>query len=142
VKALRPPQVNRQSGFSLVELTIVVVILGVLSMMAVPKYQTSVERVKSAEAFQFLAEIQGAQESFNARTGQYAHSVRDLDLKFQPPQHFRVGSITSYDWQTKWELRLFREGSSGGFGNYSVTWNQDGFTRYRSSLSEDLVPVL
>jgi type IV pilus assembly protein PilA len=142
VKVSKIPQSKHQAGFSLVELTIVVVILGVMSMMAVPQYQVSVERSKATEAFQFLSLVEGAQQRHNSRSGQYAHSLRDLDLEVSPPQHFRVGNMTSYDWQTKWELRLFRRGPSSGFGNYSVTWNQDGFTRYRSSLSEDLVPVL
>lgn len=132
---------NGQSGFSLVELTIVVVILGVLSMMAVPRYQTAVERAKAAESFNYLAQIEAGQERHNARTGEYAQSISQLDVKVPSPKHFTVGTFTSYDWQTQWELRLTRAGASSGFGNYTVTWNQDGFVRSRSSLAEDLIPV-
>jgi len=133
---------NKQAGFSLVELTIVVVILGVLSMMAVPRYRVAVERAKAAEAFTFLAQVEGAQERHNARTGAFAQRMRDLDIKVSSPMHFQVGSFTSYNWQTQWELRVTRKGASAGFGAYGVTWNQDGFLRPRSSIHTDLIPTL
>lgn len=130
------------AGFSLVELTIVVVILGVLSMMAVPRYQTAVERAKAAEAFTYLSQIEGAQERHSARTGEYAKRMGQLDIKMGSPKHFRVGNFSSYNWQTQWEMRLSRQGASSGFGAYTVTWNQNGFVRGRSSIKTDLLPVL
>ncbi len=131
-----------KGGFSLVELTIVVVILGVLAMMGVPRYQKVVERAKAAEAFTYLAQIEGAQERHNARTGQYATTLSKLDISMKNPNHFSVGGFTSYNWQTQWEMRLTRRGASSGFGAYTVTWNQDGFQRARSSIHTDLLPVL
>lgn len=131
-----------KSGFSLVELTIVVVILGVLAMMGVPRYQKVVERAKAAEAFTYLAQIEGAQERHNARTGTYAKHLGQLDVAIPSPKHFRVANFTSYNWQTQWELKVSRSGASSGFGAYTVTWNQDGFQRARSSIHTDLLPVL
>ena len=142
MKTLKNSTSSRLAGFSFFEMTIVVVILGVLAMMAVPRYQTAVERAKGAEAFTYLAQIEGAQERHIARTGEYAQQLHHLDIKMKAPAHFTVGNITSYNWQTQWELRLTREGASSGFGAYSVTWNQDGFVRSRSSIHTDLIPVL
>ncbi|MBC8406129.1 MAG: prepilin-type N-terminal cleavage/methylation domain-containing protein [Planctomycetes bacterium] len=133
---------GNKGGFSLVELTIVVVILGVLAMMGVPRYQKVVERAKAAESFTYLAQIEGAQERHNARTGEYAKKLSQLDITISNPKHFKVGNFTSYNWQTQWELKLTRQGASSGFGAYSVTWNQDGFQRARSSVKNDLLPVL
>ncbi len=141
MKTFKQSPAQGTAGFSLVELTIVVVILGVLSMMAVPRYQTAVERAKGAEAFNYLAQIGAGQERHNARTGEYAQAIAQLDVKVPTPKHFSVGTFTSYDWQTQWELRLTRSGASSGFGNYTVTWNQDGFERSRSSIAKDLIPV-
>jgi type IV pilus assembly protein PilE len=129
-----------KAGFSLVELTIVVVILSVLAMMGVPRYQKVVERAKAAEAFTYLAQIGGAQERHNARTGQYAKAMSQLETSVSRPSHFKVGSITSYNWQTQWELRVTRN-SPSGFGAYSVTWDQNGFQRARSSINADLLPT-
>lgn len=132
---------SNQGGHSLVELTIVVVILGVLAMMGVPSYQQVIERPKAAESFTYLAQIKATQERYNAVHGEYARRISDLDTTTPAPEHFSIGTLTSYDWQTQWELRLTRSGSSNGFGAYTITWNQDGFTRYRSSLAEELIPV-
>jgi len=142
MKSLIKMSRSNQSGFSLVELTIVVVILGVLAMMGVPGYQEVAERTKATEAFTYLAQIEASQERYNAVHGEYAQRISDLDTEMPGPEHFSIGTLTSYDWQTQWELRLTRSGASSGFGNYTVTWNQDGFTRYRSSLTEELIPVL
>ena len=142
MKTLKNAAGRQQAGFSLVEMTIVVVILGVLAMMAVPRYQTAVERAKGAEAFTYLAQIEGAQERHNARTGEYAQQLNRLDIKMKTPAHFTVGNFTSYNWQTQWELRLTRQGASSGFGAYTVAWNQDGFVRNHSSIHTDLIPVL
>lgn len=133
---------GNKGGFSLVELTIVVVILGVLAMMGVPRYQGVVERAKAAESFTYLAQIEGAQERHNARTGTYAKYLSQLDVTIPSPKHFRVASFTSYNWQTQWELKVSRSGASSGFGAYTVTWNQDGFQRARSSIHADLLPAL
>ena len=141
MKTYRQHTAQGSAGFSLVELTIVVVILGVLSMMAVPRYQTAIERAKAAEAFTYLSQIEGAQERHNARTGEYAKNAKQLDIKMDVPKHFRVGTFSSYDWQTQWELRLIRQSVASGFGNYTVTWNQNGFVRGRSSIKTDLLPI-
>jgi type IV pilus assembly protein PilA len=140
MQPLRKPT-TASGGFSLVELTVVVVILGVLAMVGVPKYRTVVERAKSAEAFTYLAHIEGAQERYNATKGKYAKRMGQLDVKVPRPEHFRVGRFSSVDWQTQWELKLTRSQKSSGFGHYRVTWNQDGFQPARSSIHQDLIPV-
>ncbi len=55
-----------QSGFSLVELTIVVVILGVLAMFGVPKYRTVVETAKASEGLVFMKTVEAQQAGFQA----------------------------------------------------------------------------
>ena len=47
--------VRNRKGFTLVELAVVIVIIGVLAAFGVPKFLKSVERSKAAEAFQYLA---------------------------------------------------------------------------------------
>lgn len=140
MKPLRKPT-TASSGFSLTELTIVVVILGVLAMVGVPKYRTVVERAKTAEAFTFMAHVAGAQERHNAWKGKFAKKVNQLDIKVPKPKHFRYGRFTSTDWQTQWQLKLVRQGKSSGFGHYRIYWNQDGFDQARSTVHASLIPV-
>jgi prepilin-type N-terminal cleavage/methylation domain-containing protein len=62
---------RRASGFTLIELMIVVAILGILATVAIPQYQGYVYRSKTTEAVGFLAEIKARQESYRADFGQY-----------------------------------------------------------------------
>ncbi len=130
-----------RSGFSLVELTIVVVILGVLAMLAVPRYNTAVERSVAAEAFSYLAQVQQAQAGVNARNGAYAKKLSGLSIDLPSPRHFRVGVFTSSNWEKSWRLRLTRMAPSHGFGSYSVIWGQNGFDAARSTIPARLVPA-
>ncbi len=125
---------STQAGFSLTELAVVVVILGVLALIGVPKFKVVAERSKAAEAFVYLGQIQAAQERHNARAGRYAARLEDLDVDLEFPRHFRFGSLTSFKWETHWQLRIFRAGPSGGNQAYSVCYNQDGYDPRRSSI--------
>jgi type IV pilus assembly protein PilE len=65
----------RPGGFTLVELMIAVLIVGILTMIAVPAYQDSVRKSRRAEAFTAIAAIQQAQERFRGSHANYAASI-------------------------------------------------------------------
>lgn len=58
-------------GFTLLELMIVVVIIGVLAMVAIPSFRNYLNRSRTTEAITFLGEIRQRQESYRAEFGQY-----------------------------------------------------------------------
>ncbi|MEM7449707.1 MAG: prepilin-type N-terminal cleavage/methylation domain-containing protein [Myxococcota bacterium] len=66
------PKIKSEQGFTLIELMIVVVIIGVLAAVAVPAFQSYVYRSRAQEAFGFMGEIRNRQESYRAEFGQYA----------------------------------------------------------------------
>ncbi len=86
---------HKRKGFTLVELAVVVVIVGVLAAFAVPRFLASVERSKAAEAFNYLSAVQSAQERYHARQGVYASTTADLDIKLTAPKYFTVGVIAA-----------------------------------------------
>ena len=131
---------TQKSGFSLVELTIVVVILGVLATFAVPRFMSSVERTKAAEAYSYLSEMESAQARYNGENGRYANSTSQLDIDLNRPEFFSVAGPYSSNWETKWEMKLTRNGASSGYGRYTVIFTQDGCDTRRSTIPNQLAP--
>ncbi|MHC4836817.1 MAG: type IV pilin protein [Planctomycetota bacterium] len=131
---------TKKAGFSLVELTIVVVILGVLATFAVPRFMTSVERTKASEAFNYLSQVETAQARYNAEHGRYATRTSDYDIDLDRPEFFSVAGPYSSNWETQWEMKLTRNGASSGYGRYTVVFNQDGFDNRKSSIPDTLAP--
>ena len=69
-----------RKGFTLVELAVVIVIIGVLAAFGVPQFLKSVERSKAAEAFNYLSAVRSAQERYLAKEGAYADSSTSTAL--------------------------------------------------------------
>src|SRR3972149_3140947 len=72
--------VGARKGFTLVELAVVIVIIGVLAAFGVPRFLKSVERSQASEAFAYLAAVRSAQERYIAKEGKYAATIGDLDI--------------------------------------------------------------
>lgn len=59
---------KKSKGFTLVELVIVIVIVGILSMISVPIYRGHVQRSVAAEGKALVVEVAAAQEIYKTRT--------------------------------------------------------------------------
>ncbi len=130
-------EVRNRKGFSLVELSVVVIIIGVLAAFGIPRMLKSVERSKAAESFQYLATVRAAQERYQARQSTYAALLTDLDMEQSPPKYFSVGTIgpgASGSLENSWSLTLTRAGAAAGYGAYTVTFTQDGYDSVNSTI--------
>ncbi len=136
---------KQRKGFTLVELAVVVVIIGVLAAFGVPRFLQSVERSKASEAFAYLSAVRTAQERYHAREATYADQVSKLDIQAASPKYFStdgtVAAGSTGELQNSWTLTLTRAGSSAGYGAYTVTFTDQGFDKANSTIVDDINPI-
>lgn len=67
---------GNSSGFTLVELMVVVAIIGILAAVAIPNYQKYQAKARQSEAKIALASVFTAEKSFNSEKGSYTGCLR------------------------------------------------------------------
>lgn len=72
---------RRQNGFTLIEMMITVMIIGILAVIAYPSYQEFVKRGHRTEGQAFLNEAAARQERYFAQNNEYTDDVDKLNLK-------------------------------------------------------------
>jgi prepilin-type N-terminal cleavage/methylation domain-containing protein len=125
---------KNRKGFTLVELAVVIVIIGVLAAFGVPKFINSVERSKAAEAFSYLTAVRSAQERYIAREGTYATDPSQLDIQFAALKYFSNPATITVTNQNAWTFTLTRTGASAGYGAYTVTFTDAGYDGGNSTI--------
>jgi prepilin-type N-terminal cleavage/methylation domain-containing protein len=67
-------------GFTLLELLMVVIIIGILASIALPQYLRVTERSRASEALQNLSAIRASEMRFRAENNAYTTALGSLDI--------------------------------------------------------------
>ncbi len=120
---------NKQSGFTLIELMVTIVILGIILAIAVPSYRGHVRKAKRVEAFTALTHIASLQEQYFSENRTYTKLVADLGL----PQYGSAAQTAKVD-NDNYRVWMNENAANGGFLLVATAINtqaEDEYKRFR-----------
>jgi type IV pilus assembly protein PilE len=83
------------AGFTLVEVMIAVVIIGLLAAIAIPAFTDSVRKSRRADAFSALSAVQQAQERWRGNNASYASALANTATGTNPPNGLGMSATSS-----------------------------------------------
>lgn len=130
-----PPGLQRQGGFSLIEIMVVVVIMGVLAALIAPNLLSRPDQARAIAARQDIGTLSQALKLYRLDNGRYPTNEEGLDSLVQPPPGAQgagrgyLDRLPKDPWGTSYQYRnpgvhgeidvfsLGADGRPGGEGN-------------------------
>ncbi len=134
---------KKLTGFTLIEILVVVVILGILAAIIVPKFMSRPEQARIVKVKQDILAIQSALDLYKLDNGMYPTTDQGLEALIKKP----TATPVPRNWKSEgylqqmpkdaWgedyqyindneKIRLFSYGSKGKEGNSEIgNWNMD-----------------
>ena len=123
---------NKESGFTLLEVIIVIIIIGVLASLALPRFFSTVEYSKSSEAMSAFVSLHSSLDRFYAARNTYTGvTMALLDVENPgnvPGAHFSYAVASGASAYTVTATRTTYDGGTGG--SVLLTFNGTTITRF------------
>jgi prepilin-type N-terminal cleavage/methylation domain-containing protein len=94
---------KRTAGFTLIELLIVVVIIGILAAIAIPKFANTKGKAYAASMRSDLRNLAVAQESYMYDNSVYASSLGAMNVNPSSGVTITIGTATAQGWNAQAE---------------------------------------
>ena len=109
-----------KKGFTLIEVLIVVIILGILATIAIPQFAKTVERSRNGEATTIIGAIQTAEQVYRLDLQTYTTLLGNLDCTIGA-KNWSYTILAGSDTFTITATR-----NSGSYSNNTITYSELG----------------
>lgn len=123
---------RNKKGFTLLEIIIVVIIIGIVASLALPRLFRSTEFARAQEALTFLGTLRSSMERCYVINNSYAacNSWAALDVE-DPSVTNPAANHFTYTWNpvptvNTWTILATRNANDGGTATDTVAMNQNG----------------
>ena len=120
----RNTKIHKKAGFTLLEITIAVVIIGILASIIVPHYGVVVERSRSSEALCVLDAVRKFQLARVDVGEGLATSMANLSILIDTPNYFNDPAPN--DDNPIVTIQRTNDATSSGCGQYTIGMSHDG----------------
>jgi len=120
---------ERQSGFTMIELLVVMVILGMLAALVAPNFFQNVGKARAKTARVQIANLSTALDALALDTGRYPNSSEGIDALLDPPSGMDMwdGPYIKKLPRDPWGNEYVYRGPEGGRGDYEImSYGADG----------------
>ena len=83
-------------AFTLIEMLVVVLIIGILAAIALPQYELSVEKTRASQALVALRSLKDSMEREKLARGQYPTVIEDIDITVPANQYWTFSISTDF----------------------------------------------
>jgi prepilin-type N-terminal cleavage/methylation domain len=111
-----------RKGFTLVEVLIVVIIIGILASIGIPQFAASIEKAKGGEARAGLGHIQTGEKVYYAENEIYTSNLSELDITLT--NKYWTFTITPGSPAVTYVAQAMRNG--GTYSGDTITMNEIG----------------
>jgi type II secretory pathway pseudopilin PulG len=102
---------------------VVIIVIGVMAALALPRYQATMETVKAREGVSLLTALMGAQKRYALENdGVYTATLTDLDLDVPAPKYFNTPTLATSNPVAS----IQRNNTDNSYGNYTLTMTDVG----------------
>ncbi len=135
MKKLSKNLLSNSSGFTLVELMVVVAIIGILAAIAVPQYSKFQSKARQSEAKISLAAIYTAEQTYATEQGTYTQCLKQIGYDPNPianqtqKRYYATGFFS--------DPKTCGPGSKQDISCATYTWNADGAANLICTFTSD-----
>ncbi|MDP8265119.1 MAG: prepilin-type N-terminal cleavage/methylation domain-containing protein [Candidatus Aceula lacicola] len=84
---------NKKTGFTLMEVILVVIIVAILAAVAIPQYSGIVERTRASEGVHVLGAILSSMERYHLENSAYTNNLGNLDVTIPTLKFFGTPTV-------------------------------------------------